>query len=195
MRTKLPAVLWLTALIAVGLLLIPVVGLAQDGHGQHESADNDGQDSAAMASCGMHQTRETCMATMAKLKALLAEAAKAIEDNEIDAAAEKVAEAQALLEQSHESMSAMQDDQPTTTPEDGIVNANCPIMDKALDPDDVPEDLTREFQGQTIGFCCAGCLGPWDELGDDEKQAKLAPAAAEPAETETDDHKMHHPNE
>ncbi len=190
MRTKLSAVLWLAALIAVGLSLAPAVGLAQDGHEQHaESADAGTHEQApeAVASCGMHQTGETCMATMAKLKALLAEAAEAIEDNKFDTAAEKIAEATALLEQSHEAMAeGMADHQAT---EDEIANANCPMMGKELDTDNVPEDLTREFQGQTIGFCCPGCLGPWDKLSDDEKAAKLAPA--EEPEAEADSHEMH----
>ncbi len=195
MRTRLPAVLWLTVLIAVGLLFSPVIGLAQDGHGHHESADNDGQVPATSASCGMHQTHETCMATMAKLEALLAEAAEAIEGNEIDAAAEKIAEAQALLELSHESMAeAMPDHQASTTSEDGIVNTRCPIMPKTLDPDNVPEDLTREHEGQTIGFCCPACLTAWDKLSDDQKEAKLT-AAAEHSETEADNHGAHHSSE
>ena len=54
-----------------------------------------------------------------------------------------------------------------------VDNAKCPIMGTKLDKDNVPVDLTREFKGQTVGFCCPNCPPAWDKLSDDEKQAKL----------------------
>jgi hypothetical protein len=60
----------------------------------------------------------------------------------------------------------------------GVVNAACPIMGTEIDPDDVPENLTREFRGKTVGFCCSGCPAAWDKLSDEEKEKKLAGAMA-----------------
>ena len=183
MSTRFPIIRCVVGLIAVGLLLSPVVGLAQDGHDHHQAADDHEQEPTTRPCCGVDQTHETCMATMARLEALLAEAAEAIEDDETDIVAEKIAEAQALLEQHQEAMAeAMHDHQPATTPEDGIVNARCPIMGSILDPDNVPAGLTREFNGQTVGFCCGGCPAAWDRLSDEQKQAKYDQATAESPE-------------
>lgn len=55
----------------------------------------------------------------------------------------------------------------------GCVNTRCPIMNKAIDPANVPEPLTRMYKGQKVGFCCGGCPARWDKLTDAEKDAKL----------------------
>ncbi|MBN1359396.1 MAG: hypothetical protein JW993_02340 [Sedimentisphaerales bacterium] len=54
-----------------------------------------------------------------------------------------------------------------------FVNDRCPIMGSRIDVARVNADLLREYQGQTIAFCCAGCPSAWDQLSDAEKQAKL----------------------
>ncbi|MCY2930376.1 MAG: hypothetical protein NTV86_12920 [Planctomycetota bacterium] len=54
-----------------------------------------------------------------------------------------------------------------------VVNDRCPISGKAIDPAKVAAELTREFKGQKVGFCCGGCPPAWDKLSDDDKQAKL----------------------
>jgi len=60
-----------------------------------------------------------------------------------------------------------------TKPGVKVVNSHCPIMGTELDSDNVPADLTREFLGEKIGFCCAECLPKWDELSEMEKAEKL----------------------
>ena len=55
-----------------------------------------------------------------------------------------------------------------------VVNKSCPIMGTDLDSSGVAENLTREFEGQRVGFCCTSCLAKWDKLGTPEKEAKLA---------------------
>ena len=53
-----------------------------------------------------------------------------------------------------------------------IVNARCPIMGgKPV------ATLTRDYNGQTVGFCCGMCPGQWDRLTDAQKDAKLAKVA------------------
>lgn len=54
-----------------------------------------------------------------------------------------------------------------------VVNTICPIEGGAVDPNNVPDSLTREFKGHKVGFCCAGCPAKWDALSDAEKEAKL----------------------
>ncbi|MGB2822214.1 MAG: hypothetical protein WBF17_14615 [Phycisphaerae bacterium] len=61
-----------------------------------------------------------------------------------------------------------------------VVNAKCPMMGNTIDPAAVPANLTREFKGQKVGFCCAGCPAAWDKLSDEQKATKLA-AAMPPA--------------
>jgi len=59
----------------------------------------------------------------------------------------------------------------------GVINSKCPIMGNPIDPADVPGELTRQWKGVKVGFCCPACLGAWDKLSDDEKLAKLTAAA------------------
>lgn len=54
-----------------------------------------------------------------------------------------------------------------------FVNARCPIMGgKPI------EALTRDYNGQKVGFCCAMCPGQWDNLSDADKAAKLSKVVA-----------------
>ena len=66
----------------------------------------------------------------------------------------------------------------TTQPASTVVtvNAKCPMMGGKVDKTKVASALVRDFGGQKVGFCCAGCLAPWDKLSDTEKTAKLAAA-------------------
>lgn len=55
----------------------------------------------------------------------------------------------------------------------GFANTKCPIMGHPIDPKRVPDHLIREYKGQKIGFCCAGCPEKWDGLSTAQKEAKL----------------------
>lgn len=57
-----------------------------------------------------------------------------------------------------------------------FVNAKCPIMGNVINPEKVTADLIKEFKGQKVAFCCAGCPDKWDALSDEEKAAKLLTA-------------------
>jgi len=54
-----------------------------------------------------------------------------------------------------------------------LANGRCPIMGSPIKADAVTANLTRDYKGQKIGFCCGGCPAAWDKLTDAEKQAKL----------------------
>jgi len=60
------------------------------------------------------------------------------------------------------------------------VNTRCPIMGSPIDPAKVTAELTREYQGQKVAFCCGGCPAAWDALTDTEKAAKLKSVMGEP---------------
>jgi hypothetical protein len=54
-----------------------------------------------------------------------------------------------------------------------FANVRCPIMNAPIKPDKVTKNLIREYKGQKIAFCCAGCPSAWDKLTDKEKDTKL----------------------
>jgi|GEM_PF-1394961 len=63
-----------------------------------------------------------------------------------------------------------------------IVNSCCPIEGTKLDADKVSAEMTCEFKGQKVGFCCSGCPAAWDKLSDEEKEAKLKEAIKKPSD-------------
>jgi len=65
---------------------------------------------------------------------------------------------------------------PAQAAAEGVVNDHCPIMGTKIDPAKVPANLTREFKGQKVGFCCAPCIDAWDKLTDAQKDEKLQKA-------------------
>ena len=54
-----------------------------------------------------------------------------------------------------------------------FVNATCPIMGSKINPAKITDDLIREYKGQKVAFCCAGCPAAWDKLSSTKKEAKL----------------------
>ena len=53
------------------------------------------------------------------------------------------------------------------------VNEYCPIMGGPIDPETVTPELSRQYDGKLIAFCCPGCPEQWDKLTDAEKKVKL----------------------
>lgn len=62
-----------------------------------------------------------------------------------------------------------------------FVNAVCPLMGSPITPDKVTAGLTREYKGQKVAFCCAGCPKAWDKLTNAQKEEKLTKAKAKPS--------------
>jgi len=52
-----------------------------------------------------------------------------------------------------------------------LVNTACPIQGGKAN-----QKVTVEWNGNTVGFCCADCIPAWNELSDEEKTAQLASA-------------------
>ena len=61
-----------------------------------------------------------------------------------------------------------------------FANVRCPIMGAPIKPDKVTKDLIRDYKGQKVAFCCAGCPARWDKLSDSDKISKLAKVAPAP---------------
>ncbi len=54
-----------------------------------------------------------------------------------------------------------------------FANNRCLIMGSPINPEKVTKNLIRDYKGQKVAFCCAGCPSTWDKLTDTQKQAKL----------------------
>lgn len=54
-----------------------------------------------------------------------------------------------------------------------FANTRCPIMGTPIEREKVNQNLIRDYNGQKIAFCCAGCPSAWDKLTDAQKQSKL----------------------
>ena len=50
-----------------------------------------------------------------------------------------------------------------------IVNDLCPLQGTAID-----ESKVVEYDGNTVAFCCDMCLGSWDGMTAEDKDAALA---------------------
>ena len=136
--------------------------------------------------CAMHKEAS---AAMEKMAALLDKASKALAADRNEEASQAIADAQKLLAEQKQAMQKKMAEHMKADHTDAgevggataqVVNARCPIMGNALDKDKVPARLTRMFEGQRVGFCCAGCPVAWDKLPDDEKRDKLSKAMAAP---------------
>ncbi len=55
-----------------------------------------------------------------------------------------------------------------------FANNRCPIMGSPINPENIAKNLTRDYKGQKVAFCCEGCPSMWDKLTDVEKDSKLA---------------------
>jgi hypothetical protein len=59
--------------------------------------------------------------------------------------------------------------QPTDEVGAQVVNVRCPIVPAhEIDP-----EVSVDWNGQKVAFCCAGCIDKWEALSDADKQAKL----------------------
>ena len=73
---------------------------------------------------------------------------------------------------------------PEVTPV-SFANDKCPIMGGKP-----KAELTADWDGKTIGFCCEGCPEKWAKLSEQERTEKFAAAAADSgAHAEHGDHK------
>ena len=128
----------------------------------------------------MHQTPKTAAITLDQLYAkqlpllsqTLANARKAVEMGHKEHALAELHKIEDLLAQVTQTLG--EHVKPV------FANTTCPIMGSRINPAKVTADLVRDYQGQKVAFCCAGCPSAWDKLSARQKQAKLQKAGAKP---------------
>lgn len=162
----------LLALAAVGVLAGGAILWAQ----AHEHAVPKAP-AAPMSCCDPNSPMmKQCADGVASAATAIQAAQKALASGDAKTAAAELEKAQKALASIKEGL-----DKCTVAPAAAsvkVVNAQCPIMGTVLAKDKVPADLTREYKGQTVGFCCGGCPEAWDKLTDADKAAKLVKATA-----------------
>ena len=131
---------------------------------------------AAGGMCGHCKdgTMQKCGAKIDELKTGVDAAKAALEAGDSKAALAELTKVQALIASMQEMRKTMMAKPAAAAAVEGqVINAKCPIMGTKLDQAKVPAELRREFNGQTVGFCCGGCPAAWDKLSPEEKQTKL----------------------
>ncbi len=179
-KAKSVRVVMVAAVIGFAAWLVPVTAGAENpGH------EKRGRPAAAIKmtdKTGVHRGHVGHLD--AALKSLDA-AIKAMEAGHKDMALVSLKEARRHVAASRQAM--MKSDQ--------IVNARCPIMGTKLVPEKVPANLTKEYKGRKVGFCCGGCPAEWDKLSDGQKLQKLHSSIAitddAPDKRGADQHKGH----
>ncbi|MCG8650502.1 MAG: hypothetical protein MI861_11765 [Pirellulales bacterium] len=63
-----------------------------------------------------------------------------------------------------------------------FANTQCPMMGGKPSA-----ELTADYMGQTIGFCCDGCPQKWEGLSDDEKAERFTKVDAGAESTGSDE--------
>ncbi len=54
------------------------------------------------------------------------------------------------------------------------VNPNCPMMvDHEVDP-----EVTVDWNGHTVAFCCEGCIDDWNDMTEEQQQGRPIAAGA-----------------
>lgn len=168
-------------LILLCMSMIVVTGLVGVKAAQDEAAVIQDKKKGMMEQ--MHQCMMECtknydknMKDISAAAAALEEAIKAIDAQDADQAKQQIRKAQQLLKQMQESQVECMKKMPT-------VNVRCPISGKPIDRMNTPENLTKIYKGQKVGFCCPACPPQWENLTEQEKDAKLKEAMPESSET------------
>jgi len=147
-----------TIIVVVGAVCIAATGV---GH--------------ALAQVGAHQSAVSKNATSLEklhaehlpvVMASVKKAAEAVESGDKKAALIELRKAQMVLTIIHSDLGKHIKPQ--------FANNRCPIMNSPIKTEKVAKSLIRDYKGQKIAFCCAGCPAAWDKLSEARKQAKLA---------------------
>ncbi len=176
------------AVFSIGALLsIPL--LAEDAHKQH-GMHTKGTATTAPAKHHSMQEKHRLMGEMCvkkldqAIKAIDA-ATKAVEAGHKVTALAELKKARGVVALCRKTMSEMGKGK--------FVNVGCPILGTKLEPEKVPQNLTRMYMGKKVGFCCAGCPEQWDKLSTEEKASKLgkvlAPKTGHDSDTEQKQHR------
>jgi len=173
-RMKLATVVIVIVAVAVAGAILPHA-LAQAGSGMNHSGHNMGNmnmeqpKKAAVFSLEDIHSKHVPMVVMS-----IDKAKQALESGNKKAVLTELNKAREMLLAIDKSLA--------TYVKTKFANDRCPIIGSPIDPDKVPENLIREYKGQKVAFCCAGCPEQWDKLTDAQKQAKLAKVMSAPSQ-------------
>lgn len=53
----------------------------------------------------------------------------------------------------------------------GVLNSTCPFSGEAVD-----NNITTDYQGGKVAFCCNGCKGKWEKANDQAKAEMMKKA-------------------
>lgn len=170
-------VLCMAVVTVAALVAMPLQ--AEDSRQDKAKAAHKGMGAKSM--CGGSAARGECSGRLEKIEKLIDDATAALGKGHKDHALGKLKAAKALIAECRKVMASGATKK--------IVNAVCPLMGSKLDLSKVTHDLTRQYKGKQVGFCCEGCPGAWDKLSDDEKAKKLH--ASMPKAKKVEAAKMH----
>jgi len=171
-RKTLATVVVIGAVAMVGTILPRA--LAQAGHGTGHSGNMGGMNmkqhaKADVLSLGEIHSKHVPMVVMS-----IDKAKKALASGDKRTVLAELNKAQEMLMTIHAALGKHVKPQ--------FANSLCPIMSSPINPETVTKNLIRNYKGQKVAFCCAGCPSTWDKLTDAQKQAKLVKAKPEPSQ-------------
>jgi hypothetical protein len=164
----------IVGIFVIGMVTLPVAkaGSCCPDHGQKPKMDMKKHMEANVLSLEQIHSAHLPMASKSIDKAI-----KAIEAGNKEIALAELNKAQKMLAKINEGIAKH------VKPK--FTNIDCPIMGAPINTDKVAKNLIRDYKGEKIAFCCAGCPATWDKLADAEKDAKLAKVKPKPMENHT----------
>jgi hypothetical protein len=156
--------------VAVAGAILPRA-FAQAGHGTDHSGHMGGMQpvkAGVLSLENIHSKHVPMVATS------IDKAKKALESGDRRTALAELNKAQQMLKTIHTALGKHVKPQ--------FANNLCPIMGAPINPAKVTKNLIREYKGQKVAFCCAGCPATWDKFTDAQKQVKLAKAKSRPSQ-------------
>jgi hypothetical protein len=164
MNRKMLATVVVIVAVAVAGAILPHA-LAQAGHGTGHSGHMGGMQPAkaeVLSIENIHSKHVPMVAASSET------AKKALESGDRRTVLAELNKAQQMLATIHAALGKHVKPQ--------FANNLCPIMGSPINPAKVTKNLIRDYKGQKVAFCCAGCPATWDKLTDAEKNIKLAKA-------------------
>lgn len=184
-KVKMTAAIAIVGLAIVLMTAAPkVLAAIHPGHDSHAGHDHQhaGHDQhAAMGKMDMKQSPKPAMLTLESINSAhlpmviesLHHAVMAVESGDKTAALTELKKAAKMLAEIRQTIAGLVKPQ--------LANTSCPIMGGQIRPDNIRETLLRDYEGQKVAFCCAGCPSTWDKFSDAQKDAKLAIVAVKEA--------------
>jgi hypothetical protein len=170
MNRKMLATVVVIGVVAVAGAVLPHA-LAQAGHGTGHSGHMGGMQPAKAQVLSLENihSKHVPMVVMS-----IDRAKKALESGDRRAVLAELNKAQQMLVTIHTALGKHVKPQ--------FANNLCPIMGAPINAARVTKNLIRDYKGQKVAFCCAGCPAAWDKFTDAQKQVKLAKAKSVPSQ-------------